>query len=248
MLPNKRVSPLGLLAALCVLVWAPVGSSAAPPATLCTLKPGQSTLPPGTRHGLAHHLRQYPDLSLATAGQRRAAERLLARAEAATLRWRDVKAAAASGFDTHLAKRAPGDAAVGYLHAEHRRNSADRHNLDPGRPESLIYATEPGRKPVLIGAMFSVRRGVLGPTPAGPIGRWHSHVVCTRGHKRGLAPLASGACPRGSKLTQGSEMLHLWFTTDLRSAFAVHAPVPELCRDGLLTPKACRSGANRREM
>jgi len=28
----------------------------------------------------------------------------------------------------------------------------------------------------------------------------------------------------------------------------VHAPVPELCRDGLLTPKACRSGANRREM
>ena len=43
-------------------------------------------------------------------------------------------------------------------------------------------------------------------------------------------------------------MLHLWFTADLRSAFAVHAPVPELCRDGLLTPKACRTGANRREM
>ena len=247
-MPSTKPLRLGLLAALCVLVWAPVGSSNAPPATLCTLKPGQSTLSPGTRHGLAAHLAQYPDLSLATARQRLAAELLLERAEAATLRWRDVKAAAASGFDTHLAKRASGDDVVGYLHAEHRRNSADRRNLDPRRPESLIYATERGRKPVLIGAMFSVRRGVLGPTPAGPIGRWHSHVVCTRGHKRGLAPLASGACPRGSKLTQGSEMLHLWFTSDLRSAFAVHAPVPELCRDGLLTPKACRSGASRREM
>ena len=50
-----------------------------------------------------------------------------------------LQAAAASGFDTHLARRAPGDDAVGYLHAEHRRYSADRRILDPGRPESLIY-------------------------------------------------------------------------------------------------------------
>jgi hypothetical protein len=164
------------------------------------------------------------------------------------MRWRDARKAAASGFNTHLARRSSGDDAVGYLHAEHRRYSADKHILDPTRPESLIYATEPGRSPRLIGAMFSVPRGVLGPTPGGPIDRWHSHVVCRRGEKRGLAPLASGACPPGSTLTQGSEMLHVWFTSDLRSAFAVHAPVPELCRDGLLTAKACRAGANRREM
>jgi hypothetical protein len=43
-------------------------------------------------------------------------------------------------------------------------------------------------------------------------------------------------------------MLHVWFTADLRSAFAVHAPVPELCRDGLLTAKACAEGAARHEM
>lgn len=233
---------------LCALLWTPVATPSPAPGLVCTLKPGQSTLPAGIRHGLAHHLLQYPDLSLATTGQRRAAEQLLAHAEAAARRWRDVRAAAASGFDTHPARRAHGDDSIGYLHAEHRRNSADRHTLDPRRPESLIYATEPGRRPILVGVMFSVRRGVLGPTPAGPIGRWHSHVVCTRGKKRGLAPLASGACPAGSRLTQGSEMLHLWFTTDLRSAFAVHAPVPELCRDGLLTPTACRSGASRREM
>ena len=242
------MSWFALVATVCALAWVPVAISAAAPGVLCTLKPGQETLPPETRHGLAHHLQQYPDLALATAGQRLAAERLLDQAREASLRWRSVRAAAASGFDTHLAKRAPGDDAVGYLHAEHRRNSADRRDLAPGRPESLIYATEPGRAPVLVGVMFSVRRGVLGPTPAGPIARWHSHTVCTRGNKRGLTPPASGVCPAGTRLTQGSEMLHLWFTTDLRSAFAVHAPVPELCRDGLLTPKACRSGANRREM
>ena len=90
--------------------------------------------------------------------------------------------------------------------------------------------------------MFSVPRGVRGPTPAGPIDRWHSHLVCMKGHKRGLAPV-DGSCREGSRLTQGSEMLHLWFTRDLRSAFAVHAPVAELCRDGLLTPQACRAGS-----
>ena len=237
-----------LAATACLLVWAPAAIPSSFPRIVCTLKPGQSTLPAGTRHGLAHHLLQYPDLTLANPMERRAATQLLARVRAATLRWRRIKPAARNGFATHLAKRAPGDEAVGYLHAEHRRWSADRHNLDPARPESLIYATEPGRAPVLVGAMFSVARGVRGPTPAGPIGRWHSHLVCASKETRGLTPPPSGRCPARSKLTQGSEMLHIWFTSDLRSAFAVHAPVPELCRDGLLTPKACRSGATRREM
>jgi hypothetical protein len=245
-LSNKLMLWLGSVAL--ALLWAPPAIPGPASGLVCTLKPGEVVLAPEVRHGLAAHLRQYPDLSLATTAQKTSALRLLLRAREATAGWRDVKAARAGGFDTHLAKRAPGDNGIGYLHAEHRRFSADHHSLDPRRPESLIYATEPGRKPVLIGVMFSVPRGVRGLTPAGPIDRWHSHLVCTRGHKRGLAQLASGGCPSGARLTQGSEMLHLWFTTDLRSAFAVHAPVPELCRDGLLTPAACRSGANRREM
>ena len=226
----------------------PAALPARPAATLCTLPPGQSSLAPGTRHGLASHLRQYPDLALATRAQLKAATRLLGRARMATARWRDVKVAKASGFDTHLARRAAGDEAVGYLHAEQRRFSDDRHFLDPRRPEALIYATQPGHKPVLIGAMFSVPRGVRGATPAGPIARWHSHVVCTRGHKRGLTPSEDGNCPKGSARTQGSEMLHLWFTKDIRSAFAIHAPMPELCRDGVLSPEACRSGVHGRGM
>ena len=178
---------LGLAAALGVLALAPCPATASPN-TLCTLRPGTSALPPGARHGLAHHLRQYPDLGLATPAQVHAARQLLVRIRRATRAYASAEVAAAHGFDTDLARRAPGDLAVGYLHAEHRLNSADRHVLDPARPESLIYATEPGRRPRLIGAMFSVARGVLGPTPAGPIARWHAHLVCRRGDKRGLAP------------------------------------------------------------
>ena len=70
--------------------------------------------------------------------------------------------------------------------------------------------------------MWSTRDGEVGPTPAGPILRWHSHVVCKAGKKRGLKPPASGVCPPGSRLQQGaSEMLHVWFTDELRSAFAI---------------------------
>ena len=89
--------------------------------------------------------------------------------------------------------------------------------------------------------MWSTRDGEVGPTPAGPILRWHSHIVCKEGKKRGLKPPASGVCPTGSRLQQGaSEMLHVWFTGELRSAFAITAPQPELCAAGLLPRDYCR--------
>jgi hypothetical protein len=89
--------------------------------------------------------------------------------------------------------------------------------------------------------MWSTRDGEVGPTPAGPILRWHSHVVCKEGKKRGLKPLTGGGCPPGAQLTQGaSEMLHVWFTDDLRSAFAITRPKPELCATGVLPREYCR--------
>lgn len=244
-------APRALLAALIAglaLGLAPAATPAGPSKITCTLAPGENALPAGTSHGLAHHLRQYPVLSLATPAQRTAAEHLRRLTVEASARWRNPRAARRAGYDTHLAKRTAKSPPVGYLHAESRHFSADRHYFDPKRPEALIYANEPGRPLVLIGIMFSMPRGKPGPTPAGPIERWHSHEICVVGKKRGLGQPAGGSCPTGSRLAQGSEMLHLWFTHDLRSAFAVHAPVPELCRDALLTPAACRSGAARAGM
>jgi hypothetical protein len=210
----------------------------------CSAHAGGSLEGRGT-HGLVSRLPQYPKVSLATPAERAAAEHILAVARKASLPFRDAVAAKRAGFDTHLARRPPDF--VGYLHAENRRYSSDHDFFDPRRPEVLIYANQPGRRLVLIGIMFSMPRGKLGPGVTGPIGRWHSHLVCMRGRARGLAPV-NGSCPRGARLTRGSEMLHLWFTHDLRSAYAVHAPVPELCRDGLLRHSTCLSPAARRGM
>ena len=120
--------------------------------------------------------------------------------------------------------------------------------FDPRRPKALIFARQPDKPAVLVGVMYSVQRDERGPSPGGPVTRWHSHVVCTVGDKRGRKPGDDGRCPVGSKAFQGSEMMHVWFTHDLRSAFAVGAPEPELCRDGLLSGAFCRSPGARRAM
>jgi hypothetical protein len=203
---------------------------------------GDGKLPPGTLRGPADRLQQYPTLALATPAQRRAAERLLAETRSATRGWKDARAAAAAGFDVRQARRRPRDRSVGYLHAEHRGFRNDGASLDPQRPETLVYANVPGRPLVLIGVMFGVRRGEHGPTPGGPITRWHRHRVCVQGARRGLAPRRDGSCPPGSRARLGSEMMHVWFTRDLRSAYAIHAPVHELCVAALLPPTHCRHG------
>ena len=198
-------------------------------------------LPPQTLRGPETRLRQYPTLAAATPAERAAAWRLRGRMHSAALRWVTLRAARRAGFDTRRVLR-NGELAGLYLHAEHHRNSNDAVYLDPRRPEALIYANVPGRPLVLIGLMFSVPRGVRGPTPGGPITRWHTHRVCARGKHRGLRPRRDGSCPPGSRARQGSEMLHFWLTRDLRSAFAIHAPAPELCRDGLLTVRCRHAG------
>jgi hypothetical protein len=234
----------------------PLGPAGGPRQALCSVAPSaigagralaafrtDATLPPGTLRGLAHRLQQYPAVSLATAAQRSAAQRLVTEARRTARAWRDPRRAVAAGFAAARPSRRPGNRSIGFLHAEHRRDSADRTFLDPRRPEVLIYVNAPGRPLVLVGVMFSVPRGVRGATPGGPVTRWHSHLVCARGDKRGLKPRPDGSCPAGSRLRRGSEMMHLWFTGDLRSAFAIHAPEPELCAAGLLPAAHCASGA-----
>ena len=217
-----------------MLVTAGVGPAPPPPnrrSLVCKLPAAAEKLPPTRRHGLIQHLLQYPAVRLATPRERAQAKRVLASLVAAAEegRWRNLRAAERAGYDTRTAERRPGDRSVHYFHAE-RGQEPRRVILDPRRPKALIYANAPGRPLVLVGAMWSTRDGELGPTPAGPILRWHSHTVCKQGAKRGLKPPASGKCPAGARLVQGaSEMLHVWFTRDLRSAFAIRAPEPELC-------------------
>jgi hypothetical protein len=134
-----------------------------------------------------------------------------------------------------------------WLHVENRGWHAARSaRLDPAHPDTLIYADLPGRPLRLVGVMISMprgSRGSRGPAVGGPITRWHDHLVCVAGRARGLAPRPDGSCPAGARLGVGSEMMHVWFTRDLRSAYAVHAPWPELCAARLLPAATCASGS-----
>lgn len=215
---------------------------ASPPGLVCKLPRGSTTLPAGARHGLIQHMRQYPDVSLATLAQRRAASQILSQLIDAAKdgNWRDLEAVGRAGYITRTAPRRPGDRSIHYFHAEHHEEPGNRFVLNPRRPKALIYANAPGRPLTLVGAMWSMRRGERGPTPGGPITRWHSHLVCIRGNRRGTEPLAGGRCPLGSTLRSGTEMFHVWFTRDLRSAFSTRAPEPELCEAGLINRGHCR--------
>jgi hypothetical protein len=218
--------------------------TAAPPALLCKPAPGALKLPRTVRHGVIDHLLQYPAVNLATRAQRKRAGGILGQLVAAAdrARWRSPAAAERAGYDMRTRPRRPGDQAVYFFHAERDQQRRKGSIFDAARPKALIYANAPGHPLILVGAMWSTRDGELGPTPAGPILRWHSHIVCKSGTKRGLKPPPSGICPPGSRLTQGtSEMLHVWFTGDLRSAFAIRAPRAELCAAGLLPSRRCRS-------
>src|SRR4051794_37658455 len=209
--------------------------------SVCRLPPGAATLPASARRGLIEHLRQYPAVALATARQRQNARRILADLRAAAAPWRKPSGARAAGYVLRQARRRRGDTTAHSLPAERRIQVDDGRSLDPRRPEVLIYANAPRRPLVLVGVMFAMPRGKRGPTPAGPIARWHRHRVCVAGTKRGVAPQSDGTCARGARMLMGSEMLHMWLTPDLRSAYAVHAPEPELCHAGLLPRGHCRT-------
>jgi hypothetical protein len=230
---DKRTLPLGVL--LVLLACVPLASAA-----------GGSKLPPGTLRGPIDRLQQYPTLGLATPEQRAAAVRVWEATRQGTRRWSSPSAARAAGFSLRTATRRAGDTSVHWFHSENHSFLHDRSFFDPRRPETLIYANAPGRPLALVGVMFALARGMHGPTPGGPITRWHTHWVCARGGRRGLAPRADGSCPPGTTGRHGSEMMHIWFTGDLRSGFAIHAPEPELCVAGLLPSDYClRAGHHR---
>jgi hypothetical protein len=222
----------------------PAASTSSGRSLVCKLPQGSKKLPATSRHGLVQHLLQYPVVSLATPAERVRARRVLAQLVSAAEEgdWRNLQAVERAGYGTRTAPRRAGDRSIHYFHAERAAVANHRTGLDFRRPKALIFANAPGEALSLVGAMWSTRDGERGATPAGPIMRWHSHVIClAKGKRRGTKPPASGQCPPGSELRQGRrEMLHVWFTRDIRSAFAIRAPEPELCTAGLLPDGYCR--------
>jgi len=198
-------------------------------AALPHVHPGQAVAAHGTGlaahadHAEAHAIANLPDVGLASDAERAAAQALLDGSVTATRRYRDPAAARADGYRIDLARPAR------FLHAPNPANRNDGRLLDPARPETLVYWRRPRGGLVLVGVMFTAPKGTPGPDPAGPITRWHYHQTC-RGLGTGerLGRPARGSCPAGQELARSGEMMHVWFTGDLATAFALRAPVAAL--------------------
>jgi hypothetical protein len=182
------------------------------------------------RTGTAAHAHgpNLPDVAAAAADERARAEALWRGSVANAERWRDPEAAMASGFrfkdDGRLA-----DGSGRFLHMPNPAWRADGRILDPARPETLVYWRGPDDRLVLVGVMYTAARGRPGPTVGGPITRWHDHESCRDPATRvKLGRPADGACPSGQVLRRSGEMMHVWFTGDLATAFARRAPLQEL--------------------
>jgi hypothetical protein len=174
------------------------------------------------------HRANLPDVAAATDEQRARAGALWKASVARAERWRDPEAAVAAGFRFRDGEAGP-ERRPRFLHVPNPAWRADGRVLDPDRPETLVYWNGPGGRLTLVGVMYTAARGAPGPAVGGPITRWHDHESCRDPVTRArLGRPVDGTCPQGQVYRRSGEMLHVWFTGDLATAFARRAPVAAL--------------------
>jgi hypothetical protein len=183
------------------------------------------------------HEPNLPDVAAASDAERARAEALWKASATSAERWRDPDAAAAAGFRFRQEAAATGAARrVRFLHVPNPAWRADGRVLDPAHPETLVYWRGPADRLVLVGVMYTAARGAPGPTVGGPITRWHDHESCRDPVTRAkLGRPVDGACPQGQVYRRSGEMMHVWFTDDLATAFA-RRPPPAALRAGQAEP------------
>jgi hypothetical protein len=195
--------------------------------------PGTAITGPHGAAGAVHdHGPDLPDVAAATEAERARAAALWTASMAGAERWRDPQAAAAAGFRFQGNGGAAGQQQRQrgrFLHVPNPAWRADGRVLDPTRPETLVYWRAPGDRLVLVGVMYTAARGAPGPAVGGPITRWHDHESCRDPATRAkLGRPVGGTCPPGQVYRRSGEMMHVWFTGELATAFARRAPVAAL--------------------
>jgi hypothetical protein len=194
-----------------------------------TAAAGTSGVAGGPEPGEHRHGPNLPEVAAATGDERAKAEALWKTSAANAGRWRDPDAAAAAGFRFRERHQAAQERRVRFLHVANPAWRADGRVLDPARPETLVYWNGPGDRLTLVGVMYTAPRGTSGPGVGGPITRWHDHESCrdpATGRKLGRP--VDGSCPPGQAYRRSGEMMHVWFTDDLATAFARRAPLAAL--------------------
>ena len=171
-----------------------------------------------------------------TPEQRRQAEDLVDKSRAAATRhgWFDYDKAAKDGF-----KRL----ALDDIHYVNPGYALDDVQLDPDRPEFLLFLDTPAGK--RLAAFMFLARGPEdhGAQVGGPMTLWHYHAwadpVCLL-ERRIVVGLsnASGQCADGVPVTRSPEMMHVWLVKNPGGPFATSMSLTEDMRQELMAPVA----------
>jgi len=154
-----------------------------------------------------------------TAQQQRAAADLAARTRTSLARYTDIRAALAAGYRPTLARTGLS------VHLEDKAAERDGRVLDPDRPELLMYAIADGRATLLSAVYTLPRAGQPGPTPGGPLTRWHAHNGCLSLLPPGFSVVdAYGGCPALSVQVTLPVMMHVWVVDNPGGPYADQVP------------------------
>jgi hypothetical protein len=150
-----------------------------------------------------------------TPAQIEAAQALAEATTAATARYARLADAVAAGYVLPRGAKGPD------VHMENPAYKKDGRDLDPERPETLVYAIEGGRA-TLLGVVYVMERaGVPAPQPGGPITQWHAHNICLTVLPPGFGIVSPfGSCPALSINLTSPEMMHVWVVDNPAGPFA----------------------------
>jgi hypothetical protein len=218
----RTIRSLPIAIVLCALATA-CGSGAAP-AAAPTPSPAADAPGPTSPAAAASSKPSGPELNAGpgvSPAQLRRAEALLASTIETLPRWTSPEQAYADGY------RSIGDTASVVEHYVNWSYVADRHILDPRRPESIVYQRR-GEKQVAVAAMYSLPIGSTFadvPDVGGALTQWHVHNnLCLTDdpvEKIILRYTATdGSCPEGSSKASDTPMLHVWTVPNPCGPFA----------------------------
>jgi hypothetical protein len=171
---------------------------------------GPVTMPqPGMQMETGMKMLQNDCAAMPTQAQQTAAVRLVDESWSADKKYQSLATAAAAGFRPITPTGQP---VVHYVSpANYRATARGGDVLDPGAPQSLVYANTPSGA-VLVAAMYmSTRAQGTPPSPGGCLTQWHVHTDLCLSQSKGVVGVAKPACPTGSVNRQTPPMLHVWF-------------------------------------
>jgi hypothetical protein len=170
-----------------------------------------------------------------TLAQLVAAGRLVADTRQNVGRFADLRDARAAGYAPHVR------AVRSIMHYFNAAYVTDGRELDPTRPEGLLYAYTT-RGPVLVAAVYLMNRaGEPGRAVGGCLTEWHAHDnFCSSDPANGMITGVldrDGRCPPGQVRWASPPMLHTWVIDLPDGPFVAHVGTEALFRELHATPR-----------